>query len=259
MSLEGVSREEFFDELCPPLPGNHERTLLGPEAIVWGPPGEHARRTWSDEKWRLYRWLYCRLTEVVDAHIGKILSTVRNAGLEEDTLIIFMSDHGEMESAHRATGKGHPYEESARVPFIVNYRGDTQPEIVDTTHLVSTGLDLIPTMCDYTGIDPPPGLLGRSLRQIASGQHPPSWRDQVVVECFTGRMLRTSRHKYTVYDNGSPREQLIDMVNDPGEMLNLAEDPDYQEVLNQCRERLRQWVEETGDSAAASYIIDTQL
>ena len=256
---EGVSREEFFRRICPPLPENYQVPPLEPQCITTEYVRarafrEHARETWSDEKWRLHRWAYCRLTEMVDAQVAKILDALRQAGLEEETVIIFASDHGDMDAAHRLEHKTVLYEESARVPLIVSYKGVTRPGLVDNTHLVSVGLDLIPTLCDYAGIEPPGGLPGRSVRALAEGRQVESWRDQVVAESQAGRMLRTARFKYNVYESGQHREQLIDLETDPGEMVNLAEVPEYKDVLNRHRARLRRWVEETGDRIAQPYV-----
>lgn len=68
-------------------------------------------------------------------------------------------------------------------------------------------------------------------------------------------MLRTDRFKHNVYESGKHREQLIDLKDDPGEMVNLAEDPDYKDVLRQHRKRLRGWVEETDDAIAREYLV----
>ncbi len=260
---QDISRAEFFRRHCPALPDNYEIPPLEPECIterylLARPFREHARRNWSDEQWRLHRWAYCRLTEMVDSQIGKILDTVREAGLEESTVIVFASDHGDLDAAHRLEHKSILYEEAVRVPFIVSYKGVTRPGLVDTTHLVSAGLDLIPTLCDYAGIEPPSQLLGRSVRPLAESRKNDSWRDQVVVESQDGRMLRTDRFKYNVYANGKHREQLIDLQKDPGEMVNLAENPKYKGILNEHRRRLRRWIEETDDEVAKPYVSGSQ-
>ena len=239
---EGVSRQEFYEKHCPPLPANYEVPPAEPEAVTKllqeRPFKYHARETWSKEKWRLHRWAYCRLTEVVDAQVGKVLQAVRDAGLEESTLIVFTSDHGDMDSAHRMEHKTVFYEEASRVPFIVSYKGVTQGGLIDRKHLVSTGLDLIPTLCDYAGVAPPKALGGLSVRGLAEGRRPASWRKHLPVESQIGRMVRTGRHKYCLYDSGRHAEQLVDLAKDPGEMVNLAEEPGQRDVLNEHRRLL---------------------
>ena len=256
---EGMSREEFFRTVCPPVPDNFDVPELEPECITTAYLGarqfrRYARDNWSDETWRLHRWAYCRLTEMVDAQIGRVLDALRSSGLEDETVVVFTSDHGDLDAAHRLEHKSILYEEAARVPLIVSHRGVTPPGVVDREHLVSVGLDLIPTLCDFAGIDPPEGLFGRSVRPLAEGRPPKAWRQYVVAESRAGRMVRTARYKYNLYESGAHREQLIDLVSDPGEMQNLAEDPAHAEVLNTHRTLLRRWIEETGDAIGEAYL-----
>ncbi|MBU6399364.1 MAG: sulfatase-like hydrolase/transferase [Verrucomicrobia bacterium] len=256
----GVSRAEFFARLCPPLPANYAIPAFEPECVTRRytearPFREYVRRHWSDQEWRLHRWAYCQLTEQVDAEIGLVLQALRAGGLERDTLIVFSSDHGDMNGAHRLEHKSVLYDEAARVPFIVSYKGVTRPGLVDRTHLVSAGLDLIPTLCDYAGIAAPPGLQGRSVRPLAEGRAAGAWRGEVIVESQDGRMLRTGRYKYNLYDSGAHREQVLDLFRDPGEMVNLAEDPKYRYLVIDCRERLRRWVQATHDTLADTYLV----
>jgi arylsulfatase A-like enzyme len=254
----GMSRETFFGTVCPPLPANFEI-----------PPGEplaarmvdarnfrsYVRQHWSAEDWRLHRWAYCRLTERVDGEIATVLQALRDAGMEENTLVVLTSDHGDMDSAHRLEHKSVLYEEAARVPFIVSLKGATKPGVVDHQHLVSTGLDLIPTLCDYAGIAPPRGRAGRSVRALAEGHTAIGWRESLVVESNRSRMIRTARFKYTVYDSGEPREVLTDLVKDPGEMHNLAAETACQEVLQQHRKLLVEWYRNNGERLDEKYIV----
>lgn len=255
----GVSEDEFFARLCPPLPDNFEVPKLEAEAValhylsarsfrLW------ARENWDQRRWRQHRWAYCRLTEMVDRQIGHVLDALRSSGRDKDTVVIFTSDHGDLDAAHRLEHKSILYEEAARVPLIVGGPGVSRAGAVDRDHFVSVGLDLIPTLCDYAGVDPPPNLLGRSIRPLVDGRAADDWPDQVVVESQAGRMLRTKRFKYVVYQSGRYREQLIDLERDPGEMENLAEDPQFRNVLEQHRRRLRQWVEHAGDAIGATYV-----
>lgn len=249
----------FVRKNCPPLPANHNVPASEPECVTQEYTEARAfrayvRKNWSENQWRLHRWLYCRLTEMVDAEIQTVLDALRDAGLEDNTLVVFTSDHGDMDSAHKMEHKSVLYEEAVRVPFLMSYKGVIPVGKVDDTHMVSNGLDLLPTLCDYAGIRTPDGLHGSSLRPLAEGRDKGPWRDFVVCESQNGRSLRTGRFKYAIYDSGENREQLTDLQNDPGEMNNLAGHADYAKVLNEHRRLLRQWVERTGDSIAAEYI-----
>jgi len=250
----------FVEKNCPPLPANHAVPEAEPECITLNyvnarPFRAHIRKNWTANQWRLHRWAYCRLTEMVDREIGTVLEALKETGLEDNTLVVFTSDHGDMDSAHKMEHKSVLYEESVRVPFIMSYAGGIPAGVIDDTHLVSNGLDLLPTLCDYAGIETPKGLPGRSLRPLAEGKEAEEWRDFVVAESQNGRMLRTKRYKYCIYDFGSRLEQLIDVENDPGEMKNLAEVESFKDVLEKHRRLLRNWVEKTGDKIAARYVI----
>jgi arylsulfatase A-like enzyme len=211
------------------------------------------RKDYGEKDWRIYRWIYCRLTERVDRHIGRILAGLREAGLEKNTLVIFTSDHGNMDAAHKLASKELFYEEAVRVPLIVRQKGVTAGA-TNTTHLVSTGLDILPTLCDYAGTKPPAHVLGRSLRRMAEGRPAGEWRTCVASENGQCRMIRSARYKYTVYPRGDNREFLVDMLNDPGEMRNLANDRRFEEVLGRHRHLLREWVDTSSDTAGSKFV-----
>ena len=249
-----------LDEL-PPLPGNHAippdephaiESSLSPRAVT---PAGTMRKGYDQREWRIYRWIYCRLTEQVDRHIGQILDAVKRNGLEEKTLIVFTSDHGNMDASHRLASKGLFYEESVGVPLLMKYKGTIPAGSVDEL-LISNGLDILPTLCDYAGVAVPKRLLGRSLRPIAESKRVGQWRPYVVSENHTGRMIRSQRYKYCVYTEGVIRESLIDMRNDPGEMKNIATLAEYKDALLEHRGYLVQWIGESGDKEAKAFAVD---
>ncbi len=249
----------FVEKYCPPVPENYDVPGGEPDCIKTAyvdavPFRAFAREHWTAMDWRLHRWAYCRLMEQVDREIGQVLDALRDAGLEEDTLVVFTSDHGDMDASHRLEHKSVLYEEAVHVPMILSYKGAIPEGKAERRHLVHNGLDLLPTLCDFAGIEPPEGLSGRSLRPLATGR-PASWRDFVVSESQNGRMLRTDRYKYCVYDSGQHRELLTDCRADAGEMRNLAEDPGAKRILEEHRARLRQWVARVGDGIGAQYIV----
>jgi len=249
-----------FAKQCPPLPANHAVPEGEPSCITRHYTKErmfrwYARTKWSDDMWRLHRWAYCRLTERVDKQIGRVLDAIRDAGLEEKTLVVFTSDHGDHDSSHSLEHKSIPYEEAARIPFLMSLKGAIPAGKVDDAHLVSNGLDLLPTFCDYAGIEPPTGLSGTSVRPLTEGKAPETWRDSLVVESQNGRMIRTDKFKYYVFDCGDDKEMLIDLAADPGETKNVAQVGRYADALNRHRKLLAEWVERTGDPVAPAYIV----
>ena len=107
-------------------------------------------------------------------------------------------------------------------------------------------------LADYANIVPPKSLLGMSLRPVAE-RKPVDWRPNVVAENDTGRMLRSERYKYCVYKTGEARESLTDLQTDPGELKNLAANPEYKDILRTHRRMLSEWIEKSGDSDARTF------
>jgi choline-sulfatase len=255
----GMSREEFFAKACPPLPANYAIPPGEPEAILAADTRAfrtYARKSWTDEQWRLHRWAYARLTERVDSEIGVVLTALRETGLEANTLVVFVSDHGDMDASHRLEHKSVLYDEATRVPLIVSWKGITKPGLIDREHLVSTGQDLIPTLCDFANVPVPSALKGRSVRALAEGRTPPAWREAQVVENGDSRMVRSARYKYIIYAAGANREFLVDMKSDPGEMKNLAQEPALSSVLKEHRQLLKTWYQQNNETLDARYIVE---
>ena len=254
----GMAEEEFFRRVCPPLPANYgipdgELSVFGDK--LGGFRG-YVRQDWTERDWRLHRWAYARLTERVDGEIGKVLGALRESGLENNTLVVFTSDHGDMDSAHRFEHKSLLYEEAVRVPLIISWKGVTQAGLVDRDHLVSTGLDLIPTVCDFAGVPVPTALQGRSVKLLAQGPAAQPWRSHLVVENQQSRLVLADRWKYMVGAGGEIREMLLDLERDPGELQNLASDPAYRQRLETGRQLLKEWYASHGLTLSTKYIVE---
>ena len=254
-AMDGRTPDEFADE-CPSLPDNYEIPDREPDWINahLDDFNRYVRENWSDSEWRLQRYAYCRLTERVDRHVGTVLDALHESGLEEDTLVIFSSDHGDMDAAHRLEHKTVFYDESARVPFIIRYPGNVAAGRVDERSLVGASTDLFQTICDYADAEPPPDLPGASLRQQMEEEVASDLREMIVSENPGGRMVRTDRFKYCAYYEGEIRESLVDMVVDPGEMNNLAGMPEHDTELRRHRELLAGWTSDYGDTVGADLL-----
>ena len=256
--------EALPEDQLPPLPANSAIPNLEPEGVsadmqtTFVTPAILMRDDYSERDWRNYRWIYCRLTERVDTQIGQLLNALETHGLAENTLVIFTSDHGDMDGSHQLASKGVFYQNSAGVPFIMQYKGVIPPGVVNDHDLVSNGLDVLPTLADYANLSAPDFWLGRSLRPLAEGQTTKAKRPYIVAENQSGRMLRSSRYKYCVYVKGTRRESLVDLQEDPGELINLVNSSAHQNVLNQHRTYLQEWITESHDTEAQSFAIPSE-
>ncbi|MGP5165118.1 sulfatase family protein, partial [Arthrobacter rhombi] len=203
------------------------------------------------DDWRLYRHTYARLIEWADGQIGSILDSLEAHGLADDTVVLFTSDHGDGDASHGWNQKTSLQEETVRIPLLMRGPGIGASQVSE--QLVSLGVDLIPTLCGVAGINAPPGATGHDVLA-----QPRTSDDGVAIETAfgtgdkgstLGRAFIGERYKYSVYSWGKYREQLVDLIADPGEMRNLAAESAFDEVLEDFRARLLAWCMETGDAA----------
>lgn len=251
--------EPEIDEKLPPLPANFDVDPMEPELLQ----KKRKQKYYGDEiiltkdfvkkDWQRYIYEYNRMTERVDKQVGRVVNALEEKGLLEKTIIIFTSDHGDGVASHKWAAKLSLYEESVAVPFIISWKGKIPAGVVDSKHLVS-GLDVLPTFCDYAGIPNPKNTRGESLRTILDDPKS-DWREFVVTELATdpknpdwkGRMCRTDRYKYNLYSKGERNEQLFDMLKDPGETQNLVNEPSMQTLRSNHKKLLINWMKETND------------
>lgn len=236
-----MSEEEFFASVCPPLPENYEPSLDEPEAIdllqTERPFKKMAREQYSDKRWRLHRYAYAQLTKQVDAQIGLVLDALKESGQWDDTLILFTSDHGDLDASHKMEHKEALYEEACHVPLLI--KGPGQQTGWVNGQLVLNGLDLIPTLLDYGGILAPDYLRGKSLKAAVNERAFDEIHDVVVIECENGIGAVNFRYKYVLYDKGARREQFYDLQVNPGETYNQILEKDYAKIVERFRKAVR--------------------
>ncbi|MEM6391220.1 MAG: sulfatase-like hydrolase/transferase [Planctomycetota bacterium] len=192
----------------------------------------------TEAQWRWYRHIYDRQIEMLDHDVGVLLETLNRTGLAEDTLVVFTSDHGEGAGDHGTTGKWHPWESSVHVPMLFALPGQVPQGRVDDKTLVS-GIDLLPTLCDYAGIDAPEGLThSRSVRPRIEDDDAP-WRDALIIDYYQiGRIVLQDRHKLVVFPE-APNPLLFDLVADPEETRNIADG--NAQTVDDLNAALTQW------------------
>ena len=238
---EGVDSAEFFAKYCPPLPPNYLPEKDAPKAIGSlldrRPFRRNARENYTDKQWRMHRWAYTRLTEKVDGQIQVVLDALKKSGREDNTLVIFTSDHGDNDASHKMEHKTALYEQPANIPFLAMWKGHFRAGQVNTKSLISTGLDILPTVCDYAGINGVADPRGRSLKPLFEGKDEP-WRKTLGVESEIGRMVVSEDgYKYIRYDAVGTEESLMDLNKDPYETKHFTDDPGHAEVLKRLRKQ----------------------
>lgn len=197
---------------------------------------------WRREDMRLYLHDYYRMVEQVDREIGKVMAALRESGQDRNTVIAFSSDHGEGMGAHRWVQKAAFYEESAHVPLILNGPG-VDPGV---DHSLVSLADILPTFCDSAKTAAPKDLAGASLLRANDRKYIVS-ELRYGDESREGRMLRTQRYKYVVFNTGARHEQFFDLELDPGESVNLVGRPEASGILHEHRGLMKKWISARGD------------
>ncbi|MBD3181026.1 sulfatase-like hydrolase/transferase [Candidatus Poribacteria bacterium] len=191
---------------------------------------------------KMVAYYYALITHI-DDQIGRIMKTLEEEGLRDNTMMIFLSDHGEHLGDHALTGKGAPgYDSCIHVPFLISYPGVIDPGMV-IDHLVEQ-VDIVPTILDYCGIQTPRIVQGHSIKPALQKQEYKP-RNSILMEFkdpfrISWRTVRTLEYKYCRNNKG--REILFDLKNDPYELNDLANDENYEDILNMMRhEMLSRW------------------
>ncbi|MBE83859.1 MAG: hypothetical protein CME21_14955 [Gemmatimonadetes bacterium] len=175
---------------------------------------------------------YYALVTHIDSEIGRIVSALETEGLLEDTILVFMSDHGELLGDHGYTEKCFMYESSVRVPCLLHWPGGLPPQRVRAP---LGGVDLMPTLTELSGSSVPTDIDGQSVaKHLRAGEEPVSrpvfaeiasqetiYRGSNEPEHFASHvMMLDGSWKYV--RNRADLDELYDLASDPEELRNLA-------------------------------------
>jgi len=220
---------------------------------------------------------YLASVRSVDRNLGKLLKTLKETGLEDNTIVIFSSDHG-YSMGHNGIwhkGNGHwvtkpspevtnpnipkgqrpnLYDLSLKVPTFIRWPGTIKPgTIVKST---VSNLDWFPTFCEVAGIAPPNDLRGRSLISLLKGHTPDNWNNDFFGQYSTKHQSKTDMRCYRtpqwklVRDFKNPeRDELYDLVNDPAESKNEINNPEYKKLIKKLHSKLIASMKEIDDPA----------
>ena len=177
-----------------------------------------------------------------DAQLGKILDTLDETGLDENTIVLFTSDHGYHMGEHGHWQKMTLFENAARVPLIV--AGPGVEATGQTTPALTEMIDFYPTLAELCGLTPPGNLSGKSLAPVLKDVSI-SPREAAITQCEGGYSIRTQRYRYTEWGkNGSQGAELYDHHNDPSEMTNLVPQIEHKKLRTKLSKLLHQRVSE---------------
>ena len=186
----------------------------------------------------------------MDEQVGRVLETLDELGLRENTIVIFSSDHGYLLGHHHKFQKQHLFEESTRVPFILSVPWITKSH-GHASNKIAELVDLYPTLAELAGLTPPTNLQGQSLLPLLKNPTTKEWAKDLAfsISRSGGESIRTSEWRFTHWGFGAKGEELYDLKNDPNEFTNLAKDPNYTDRLNQLKARLKTKRKEAGYDA----------
>ena len=282
-------RDDQHDPADIPLPPNYDHELDSSFPLkyrlyqrAYRQQGHSGLPLRTDDDWRRVIANYWGLVSLVDTHLGVILDTLTRCGLEEDTIVVYTSDHGDMMGSHRLLAKCAVFEEAVKVPLLLKIPGTTTAgrRIAQPV----SQIDLAPTLLEAMAQPVPASLEGYSwlplLRgagqlvepnvliewnqynngfgDILGGTHILScWRDladEASILRAMGDPVRTivtpGGWKYTWSTIGE--DQLHNLVDDPHELRNLAHEAEYGPLVGELRDRITDWQERTRDTAPRS-------
>lgn len=224
----------------------------------WAPPQGHPSIIKAVPQASAFSWMdwadvlrhYYGFCTLIDEQFGRIVNHLEKAGVAEETLIVFCSDHGETLGSHGGlTDKGFShFEEIQRIPLIVYDPRTRQKRICES---FASLLDIYPTICDYAGVTyDRQSVHGRSLRPLVEGREC-IWRDTIFVEFFglghIGNTMITCRHEHWKYGwTAAGLDELYNLEEDPAETVNLIEEPNAQAVVSEMRRRMYVFMKESG-------------
>lgn len=206
----------------------------------------------TPDKYQTNARAYARMVTGIDQNIARFLQALEEAGLAENTILVYSADNGYHFGNRGLSGKWSHFEESLRVPLLVVDPRLPEAQRGSVSEKSVMNLDLPSTFLDWAGVTIPASYEGRSLRPLVEGSTPADWRDASFHEHFAVRDripawegVRTDRFKYARYFDHD-FEFLHDLQADPDELVNLATDPAHADTLAAMRKQTEELVAKYG-------------
>jgi len=187
----------------------------------------------------------------LDHEFGRLMDTLKQLGLEENTLVVFNSDHGDMGGSHGKSAKNEPEEESSHVPLIMRLPGKLKEGEV-ASNLINT-VDLMPTILTICGLDTPSSCVGKDKSKAALRRSNMPDESVYIEESIKSwwRAVVKGKYKYVVYSDESASPEvptmLFDLEADPYELNNLIEQPAHASLQADMAAEFQMWKQKTND------------
>ncbi|WP_425400854.1 sulfatase [Aeoliella sp.] len=181
---------------------------------------------------------YYASVSLADTQVGRILTALKSNGLEENTIVVFTSDHGYHLGEHGHYKKSTLFENAARVPLIIAGPGISPTATAAPAEMV----DLYPTLAELCGLDPPDFLSGVSLLAAIDDPHARP-RQACLTQKGNAYSIRTARYRYTEWGGDPANAELYDHQTDPEEMINLANRDDHTETVAKLSDLLQERID----------------
>jgi len=197
--------------------------------------------TERDKKEFLRAYLAC--ITFTDTQIGKVLQALQSSSHSDDTIIVFISDHGYHLGQRNWWNKNTLYEHTSRAPLLV-YTPAMRAKGTSCSSIIEF-VDIYPTLIELCGVPAPSQKLdGRSFASLLDNPQQP-FKEAAYMQLLRGqvdgRAVRDQRYRYIEFDQGQKGRELFDHNNDPDEFYNLVDNPEYSEVLKRMRKLLRRF------------------
>ena len=196
----------------------------------------------SDAQIRQTLALYYGMASFSDHCVGQVLTRLQELGLDDNTVVVLLADHGDTMGRHRMMSKDFGfYEPAIRIPLVIRAPG-SRPRNAACADQVS-GVDVFPTLCDLLGLPKPDRVQGQSLVKRWEGRESNLTRPILSAQGIPGKnramMVRTPEYKYATYDDGGT--EFYDLARDPDELDNRVEDRAYRAVVEKLARQLGDW------------------
>ena len=208
------------------------------------------RKHWNYQRYAKH---YMRTIKAIDEGVGRLLDYLDEAGLADNTLVVYTSDNGMFIGEHGFYDKRFMYEESIRIPLLMRYPPLIEPGTVEER--VVRNIDFAPTFMDLSGLNIPGDVQGRSLRPLMEQHTDPTWDEPLYYHYYEYPWphrvrrhygIRTDRYKLIYYYRIQEWE-LFDLHRDPHELRNVAYAERYREIFRKLKEGLRAQRAKYGD------------